>query len=655
MRALRISHSAAVDDWRGRERALRELGVDVMLLSGRWTDAGGAVVRLEPRPGEQVEPVRMLGQHPALFLYDPRPIWRALAEPWDVIDIHEEPFALATAEILLLRALRGRRSPVVLYTAQNLDKRYPVPFRWLERWALRSASGISACNGAAARIVERKGFAGRARVIPLGIDEAQLRPDEPSRAMADEPETITAGLLGRLVPEKGVEVLLDAVAREPRLRARIGGTGPLEATLRAQCAALGVADRVELIGAIDPEGVEDFYRSLDVLAVPSIPTERWTEQFGRVAVEAMACGVPVVASEAGALPDVVGGAGLLVPPRDAVALADALVEAAGPRRDELRRQGFARAEQCTWRSVASDYLALYRSVTHTEDLGSERQLEIIVVAYGAAGMLRQAIAPVADLAVTVVDNSSLPEIAAVCAELGVRYLDPGRNAGFGAGVNIALADRLVPGADVLLLNPDAVVSTEQIRILHRALREDPDLASVGPLQVDESGASAQVAWPFPHPLGSWREAIGLGARSRGGRFVIGSVLLLRAEALDAVGGFDERFFLYAEETDWAYRAHRLGWRHAVAPDARAVHHGAGTSVDSRRREAHFHASQERYLRKHYGALGWQCARAAVWTGAMLRSLVLPGDRGAAARRRAALYRIGPVQVESRLRRDPGPR
>ena len=108
-----------------------------------------------------------------------------------MIDIHEEPFALATAEILLLRRLRRNRAPVVLYTAQNLDKRYPIPFRWLERWALRSASGISACNREAADIVSAKGFAGRARVIPLGIDPSRFRP-----ALDASPETIDGPIVG---------------------------------------------------------------------------------------------------------------------------------------------------------------------------------------------------------------------------------------------------------------------------------------------------------------------------------------------------------------------------------------------------------------------------------------------------------------------------
>ena len=110
MRVLRVSHSAVVDAWRERERLLRRDGLDVRTISARVWDEAGMPVRLVPRPGEPVEGVATIGRHPALFLFDPRPLWRALGERWDVIDLHEEPFALATAEVLLLRVGGARHT-----------------------------------------------------------------------------------------------------------------------------------------------------------------------------------------------------------------------------------------------------------------------------------------------------------------------------------------------------------------------------------------------------------------------------------------------------------------------------------------------------------------------------------------------------------------
>src|SRR5690606_20880471 len=101
--------------------------------------------------------------------------------------------------------------------------------------------------------------------------------------------------------------------------------------------------------------------------------------------------------------------------------------------------------------------------------------------------------------------------------------------------------------------PDARLNVDGVRELHHALRAEPDLASVGPAQVDEQGHAARVGWPWPTPLRAWVEAVGLGFLNRSDDYVIGSVLMLRAESLDQVGGFDEDFFLYAEETDWARR------------------------------------------------------------------------------------------------------
>lgn len=670
MRVLRISHSAVVDAWRERERVLRVRGHRVHLLSARVWNEGGRDTPLAPRPDEDVVGVCTWGRHPALFVYDPVPIWKALRQEWDVIDIHEEPFALATAEILLLRALSRNRAPYVLYSAQNIEKRYPPPFRWLETGALRRAAGVSVCNAAAGRIVERKGLPLPATIIPLGTDLDHFSPG-PESGVPDPEVAIRVAYAGRLETHKGVDVLLDAIAEDPRLHLSVAGAGPREPHLRARVSSESLHERVKFFGALGHDDLPGFYRSADVVAVPSLTTVGWVEQFGRVAVEAMACGTPVVASASGALPDVVGHAGILVAPGDHTALREALLRVGldpGLAR-MLRASGLRRAAETSWSSVAADYEALYVSATGATPpsavdapmfppaeptgaagpwVGSDREglppIEVVVVAYGAPDMLRCALTPLVNETVHVVDNSSDRGVRAVCQDLGLSYVDPGRNGGFAAGVNAGLRWRRWANSDVLLLNPDAVIEPAALRQLQRALRAQDDVASVSPRLVDTAGEVTRVSWPYPSPRRAWRDAVGLGGLLADGDFVVGSALLLRSEAIDDVGGFDESFFLYAEETDWAYRATRRGWRHRVVTDVTAVHAGAGTSTDPQRREIHFHAGQERFYRKHYGALGWGMARAAALSGALARSL-LPGLRGASARGRVRIYLRGPMCTE----------
>lgn len=659
MRVLRMFHSGVMTAWRARERGLRGLGHDVHLLSARRWDEGGADVTLMPdasEPEGSVEGVATLGRHPALFAYDPRPLWRALGRPWDVIDLHEEPFAVSTLEALVLRRLRrgGAAAPYALYSAQNLDKRYPIPFRWWERWALRHARALIVCNTEAGEICRRKGFPGVPDVVPLGVDVERLAPADREPPAPDGP--VRVGYVGRLASHKGVSVLLDAVAAHPDLHLTVVGAGPQEAVLRARADTLG--ERVSFLGSATQEELPGVLRGLDVLAVPSLTTPGWVEQFGRVVVEAMAAGVPVVASDSGALPDVVGDAGVLVPEGEPVALGEALLRVCREPGlwTRLRERGLERARECSWERVAARYDEAYRRMTRQvrSEAADGSDPEVVVVAYGSPELLRAALEPARELAVTVVDNSSMAQIRDLCAELGVRYLDPGWNGGFGAGVNHALAQRLTPGTDVLLLNPDAVVSAETVRALHTALRAEPDLASVAPAQTDADGRPARVAWPFPSPVRSWLEAVGLGRlNDRHQDYVIGSVLLLRAEALDQVGGLDEEFFLYAEETDWARRAALMGWRHRVVPGVSAVHAGAATSSDPARRETYFHAGRERYVRKHHGALGWQAARTGDWLGASARSVLLRGERARAARARAELLRRGPWRTEQERFPRPG--
>jgi glycosyltransferase involved in cell wall biosynthesis len=363
-RVLRVYHSAVVSAWRERDRELRRRGAHVTLVSPRAWREGGRRVELDPGPDRFVVPARTWGGHPALFAYDPLPLLRLMRRRrFDHIDVHEEPCSLAAAEVRLLRRVLQPRSTLLLYSAQNIPKRYPLPFRRFEASALGQAAGVYVCNRAAGEILQAKGFRGTVGLLPLGVDVQRFTPN--GQAADETPRRpLLVGYVGRLTPEKGVDVLLRATAGQRAWNLVVIGDGPARGHLERLTRALDLAAQVEFVPSLPHQDLPELYRRLDVLAVPSVPTPRWQEQFCRVAVEAMASAVPVVASASGALPDVVGDAGVLVPAGDPAALRDALRElAAHPgRRRELGERGRARSGRFSWRSVAEAHLALYREV-----------------------------------------------------------------------------------------------------------------------------------------------------------------------------------------------------------------------------------------------------------------------------------------------------
>ena len=279
----------------------------------------------------------------------------------------------------------------------------------------------------------------------------------------------------------------------------------------------------------------------------------------------------------------------------------------------------------------------------------EPSLEVVVVAYGAADDLRRCLDTLGgELSVVVIDNSSSAEVRAVVESAGVHYLDPGENLGFAAGVNRALRDIDLTGTDVLLLNPDAVVEPAVVRRLQQELRDHPDSACAAPAQRHPvSGAEVRVRWPYATPARAWAEAVALRRRADRWDFVIASVLVIRGRALRQVGGFDEGFFLYAEEADWERRASRLGWRVSFCADAMALHAGAATDTDPERHQLRFHAGVERYVRKWHGAVGWRSYQLASVVTALRRALVRRGPERRRSLRLARLYAGGPYSAARR--------
>ena len=346
--------------WRARDRELINLGIDETLVTARQWNEGGANVLFDAGTDKFVHAIRTYGTRPNLFLYDPWQLWKIFGRHrFDLLDFHEEPCSLAMGELLVLRMLRARRVPFVVYSAQNIEKRYPPPFRWFERWCLREAAGAYPCNEAAGEILRKKGLRGFLVNLPLGLDPADF---VPAQRDAPIPGRLHIGYVGRLAAHKGVDVLLRAIAIAGNVTAELVGDGPAARQLEQLAHSIELDDRVAFIGFVPPSDLPEFYRRFDAVVVPSIPVPGWDEQFCRVAVEAMVSGVPVIASSTGALPEVIGGGGLFVPPGDPQALAQALQTLSSQNGiwASLRSAGLQSADRFFWSTIAKRQEVLYK-------------------------------------------------------------------------------------------------------------------------------------------------------------------------------------------------------------------------------------------------------------------------------------------------------
>ncbi len=178
--------------------------------------------------------------------------------------------------------------------------------------------------------------------------------------------SFVVGYLGRLVEQKGLLVLLQAVAGlGGDWRLLLIGDGPLRPALQEKARQLGIPERATIMPAVPSAQVPLWLNRLDVLVLPSLTRPNWKEQFGRVLVEAMACEIPVVGSDCGEIPHVIGSAGLLAREGDANHLREhlaRLMSSPSLRRD-LGRQGRQRVLACyTQRHVAQATYRFYQAV-----------------------------------------------------------------------------------------------------------------------------------------------------------------------------------------------------------------------------------------------------------------------------------------------------
>jgi N-acetylglucosaminyl-diphospho-decaprenol L-rhamnosyltransferase len=249
------------------------------------------------------------------------------------------------------------------------------------------------------------------------------------------------------------------------------------------------------------------------------------------------------------------------------------------------------------------------------------------------GSLQQSVARRGEglVEIVVLDNAS--EDGSVDAVRGrfpdVRVIAQEFRAGFGANHNTVI--RATTGRYVYVLNEDTTSDDWAFARLAARLDANPRIAALGPRVVYPDGRHQDSAWRFPSPAVAALGLLSLGklgvTQSRGVAprrvdWVMGAALILRREALDEVGLFDEEFFLYSEEVDLQLRLRRAGWEVEYFPDATVVHHESQFSAGiPERRINEMWRSRHRYWRKHHSAAGARLAALATGTQYAARAAV----------------------------------
>jgi len=357
-----LSKACIVGIYQRKLERIAAAGVDLLtVVPPSWKDERGET-RLERAYTEgytlHVTPMWLNGN----FHFYTYPALRGIMRRFqpDIVHIDEEPYNLATWHALALAREAGAKS--LFFSWQNLVRDYPPPFAWGESWTLRTVDYALMGTDSARDVWRVKGYSGDYAIVPqFGTDPdlfapPSTRPDRP----------FTVGYVGRLVPEKGVTDLLRALAAlGGGWRLRLVGSGPQRDDLEQLAADLGIAGCVTFVGAVPSTQVPAQYHALDALVLPSLTRPNWKEQFGRVLVEAMASGVPVIGSDSGAIPGVVGDGGLVFPEGDVGALTAALCELRDypERRAALGAAGRARVlANFTHQQVAVQTVAAYHNM-----------------------------------------------------------------------------------------------------------------------------------------------------------------------------------------------------------------------------------------------------------------------------------------------------
>jgi len=339
MKLLVVSHSCVTPVNQQIFAAIEKLTGWSLTIIGpsNWLDNYGSVRHLERWPAFEGTlrsvPVLLSGNIP-LHIYRTPFIQILREEQPEVIFVHHEPYAAATAQIYLANALTTRR-PIGFFTWQNIHKKYPIPFRWIENMVHRGSYFAFAGSQSAENVLRQKGYGGPTALLPGTVDPDLYAPQpeaiELRATLCENSDEVLIGYLGRITEAKGLHTLVQALTRLPShfpWRLILVGKGDFEEELRRYACNFNVTGRITFVGYVPHPEAPRYLSAFDMLVLPSETQPNWKEQFGRVLIEALACGTPVIGSDSGEIPHVINKTegGLIFPEGNPSLLADRICQ-----------------------------------------------------------------------------------------------------------------------------------------------------------------------------------------------------------------------------------------------------------------------------------------------------------------------------------------
>ena len=295
--------------------------------------------------------------------------WKPVGEfKPDIIHIDEEPWSLSALQFALSAAKTGAKT--LFCSSQNILKHYPPPFSIFERIVFRVSNCAVACSEEIKEVLRKKGYPKRIFVITDAVKPNKFYPrNMPVLRERLALNHLVVGYVGRLKEEKGIIDFvqsLSVLSREGvEFQSLIVGSGPQKKKVTQTIDELKLSGFVGIIPAVPHNEISKYYNCIDILVVPSHTTKNWKEQFGRVVIEAMACGVPVIGSSSGEIPNIIRktGGGLIFQEKNIKDLAVKIHELLKDerKRKELGRRGRKKViELYSYEVVAKQFYEIYK-------------------------------------------------------------------------------------------------------------------------------------------------------------------------------------------------------------------------------------------------------------------------------------------------------